>query len=272
MHTDTSEATLRHFVRQYINGNKKEMKWTYTSKFRLGVLLEDMLIVLSYWPVPKGKDCPQATSRTSVFVNAYNHMHFNVRKSAVAIDCRIPLPNSEKQPFSPVQVFTSWAHSKLHVQNPWCTILIGLKNKRFERCAWALVRKNLFFSPHINPEAFNILKNYQARSSRWNPLLCRDSAQVGLFWLGTRVRVAIFWFCHQCWRRSKCAPILAGLARLQGGSSRPFSKSLWRGAPSNLITGHTRSYRPGLKGSCIFYAMNRDLNHMYVYCAFLQYV
>lgn len=36
-------------------------------------------------------------------MHACNRMHFNVRKSAVAIDCEIHLPNSEKHSFSPVQ-------------------------------------------------------------------------------------------------------------------------------------------------------------------------
>lgn len=231
-----------------------------------------MLIVLSYWPVPKRKDRPQATSRASVFVNAYNHMHFNVRKSAVAIDCRVPLPNSEKQPFSLVQVFYFLTTLKITCAKSVMHYTYWSQKQKIWKMCLGFGKKKIFFSSDINPKAFNILKNYQARSSRWNPLLCRDSAQVGLFWLGTRVRVAIFWFCHRCWRRSKFAPILAGLAHLQGGSSRPFSKSLWRGAPSNLITGHTWNYRPGLKGSCIFYVMDRDLNHTYVYCAFLYYV
>lgn len=65
------------------------------------------------------------------------------------------------------------------------------------------------------------------------------------------------------------APMLAGLVCLQGGSSRPFRESLLRRAASNLLTGHTWSYRPDLKCSCIFYVMDRDFNHIYVYSAFL---
>lgn len=72
--------------------------------------------------MPEGKDRPQATSRASVFVNAYNHMHFNVRKSAVAIDCRVPLPNSEKTAIQPSTGFLLPDHT----QNYMCKICDAL--------------------------------------------------------------------------------------------------------------------------------------------------
>ena len=54
--------------------------------------------------MPKGTDSPGAHKQNFFQVNAYKGMHFNARKSAVAIDCDISLPNSEQQSFSPVRV------------------------------------------------------------------------------------------------------------------------------------------------------------------------
>lgn len=143
------------------------------------------------------------------------------------------------------------------MKNHWCSILVSKTNKqKMERGTWDSIWA-CFLSSHIKPEAFTILKTTKLETAD-ETLLCTGSAQVGLFWLGTRVpSVTIIWFCHYCWRRSMFVPILDGMAWLQVSSSRLLSRSLFRRAPCYIITSHGWRYRLCLKGSRIFYVMDR---------------
>lgn len=78
--------------------------------FRPEVLHEDILFVLSYWPVSKGKDCPEAHKQNFFFENAHNNMDLNIRKCPAAIVTKF-----RETVIQPSMGFISWLHSKLHV-------------------------------------------------------------------------------------------------------------------------------------------------------------
>ena len=94
--------------------------------------------------MPKGKDCPGAHKQNFFFVKAYNRMHFNVRKSAAAIDCGVSLTNSEKQSFSPVHVlFPDYAQSYMcKISDALYSLVSKIKNLKDMP---GICKKNLLF-------------------------------------------------------------------------------------------------------------------------------
>lgn len=147
--------------------------------------------------------------------------------------------------------FIYWLHSKLHVKNHWCSILVSKTNKKFESGTWVFIW-TCFLNSHTKPEAIAILKHYQTRNSRWN------SGFIG--------RTVLTWpesaKCHHylilplVLKKEQVCPHPWWYDMVTRELIRLLSKSLLRRAPYCITTSHGWRYRPGLKGSNIFYVVS----------------